>query len=136
MAVYLPKKNYGKKLTAYRGLGMATKDYKIKYTYSSREDIREKKEYIIQTFKYRQFGKNFTDKIKAAARSLKTLPMAYITTGFQYRGYDIYLKPYMTYLLLYIVKEESREVTILRVLQDGQDWQYILKRWLEENTEL
>lgn len=42
---------------------MTAKKYKMKYTYSSREDIREKKEYIIQTFKYRQFGKSFTDKI-------------------------------------------------------------------------
>lgn len=114
---------------------MAGDNYKIKYTYSSREDIREKKEYIIKTFKYRQFGKNFTDKIKVATRSLKTLPTAYVTTGFNYRGYEIYLKPYMTYLLFFVVDEKNKNVTILRVLQDGQDWQYILKRWLEENPE-
>lgn len=24
-------------------------------------------------------------------------------------------------------------VTVLRVMQDGMDWQFILKRWLKEN---
>lgn len=114
---------------------MTVNNYKIRYTYSSREDIRERKEYIIRTFKYRQLGKNFTDKIKAAARSLRAFPTAYVTTGFNYRGYEIYLKPYMTYLLFYVVEDEKRNVIILRVLQDGQDWQYILKCWLEENKE-
>ena len=30
MVVCIQKKNYGKKLTAYRGLGMERKEYKIK----------------------------------------------------------------------------------------------------------
>ncbi len=36
---------------------MEQKRYKIKYTYSSRDDIKEKKEYILDTFKYRGLGK-------------------------------------------------------------------------------
>ena len=37
-------------------------------------------------------------KMKEVARSLKTLPTGYDTVGFVYRGYDIYLKPYRTFL--------------------------------------
>ncbi len=42
------------------------KKYKIKYTYSSRDDIRGMKKYILDNFKYRELGENFTKKIKTA----------------------------------------------------------------------
>lgn len=81
------------------------KKYRIRYTYSSRDDIRGMKKYILESFKYRELGENFTKKIN---------------------------KPYRTYLLFYIVDEGRLVVTILRVLQDGMNWQYILKRWVRE----
>lgn len=112
---------------------MQKKKYKIKYTYSSRDDIRRMKKYILDQFKYRELGENFTRKMKEAANSLKTLPGGYDTIGFQYRGYDIHLKPYRTYLFFYIVDEEETCVTVLRVLQDGMNWQFIIRRWLEQN---
>ncbi|MDE6608144.1 MAG: type II toxin-antitoxin system RelE/ParE family toxin [Lachnospiraceae bacterium] len=112
--------------------------YKIKYTYSSRDDIRRMKKYILDQFKYRELSenfthKNFTHKMKEAANSLKTLPSSYDTVGFQYRGYDIHLKPYRNYLFFFIVDEEETSVTVLRVLQDGMNWQFIIKRWLKQN---
>lgn len=106
--------------------------YKIKYTRSSAQDIRNMKEYILRTFKYRELGERFTEKMKVATSKLKTFPKGYGTIDFQYRGYDIYLKPYRTYLFFYIVDEANATVTILRVLQDGMNWKFILKRWLEE----
>ncbi len=108
------------------------KKYRIKYTYSSRDDIRRLKKYILNNFKYRELGENFSEKIKTAVDGLRTFPTGYNTTGIQYRGYDIYLKPYRTYLLFYIVDDGSSAVTILGVLQDGMNWQYILKRWMNE----
>ena len=54
------------------------------------------KKYILDTFKYRELGENFTKKMKEAAEGLKTLPTGFDTVGFQYRGYDIHLKPYRT----------------------------------------
>lgn len=53
----LSEEELWEEIDSIQGISMATDNYKIKYTYSSREDIREKKEYIIKTFKYRQFGK-------------------------------------------------------------------------------
>ena len=43
------------------------------------------------------------------------------TIGFCYRGYDIHLKSYLTYLFFYIVDEDNATVTVLRVLQDGMN---------------
>ena len=111
---------------------MKKSEYKIVYTYSSRDDIRRMKKYILDTFKYRELGENFTKKMKEATEGLKTLPTGFDTIGFQYRGYDILLKPYRTYLFFYVVDKDKKTVTVLRVMQDGMDWRFILKRWLKE----
>ncbi len=92
------------------------------------------KKYILENFKYREPGENFTKKIKTAVGGLRTFPKGHNATGTRYRGYDIYLKPYRTYLLFYIVDDDLSVVTVLRVLQDGMNWQYILRRWISEQT--
>lgn len=94
----------------------------------------EKKKYILEQFKYREYAESFSRKIKKAILELDTLPSGYHTIGFQYRGYDIHLKHCESYLLFYTVNEETKTVTVLRVMQDGMDWQYIIDRWLRENT--
>lgn len=58
----------------------------------------------------------------------------YKATGFRYRGYDIHIKSYDSYLLFFTVDKEQSEVTILRILQDRQDWEYILVRWVQQNS--
>ena len=113
---------------------MQQKKYKIKYAYSSRDDMRRMKKYILDQFKYRELGENFTQKMKKATNGLKTMPSGHNTTGFRYRGYDIYMKPYLSYLFFYIVNEEDTTVTILRVLQDGMNWQFIMKQWLAQSS--
>ena len=112
---------------------MGLKTYKIKYTDSSRFDMKEMKRYILETFKYRKLGENFTKKMKEAVASLKVLPVGFDTIGLRYRDYDIYLRPYKSYLFFYVVSEESATVTILRVLQDGMNWEFILENWLRNN---
>ena len=71
--------------------------------------------------------------MKEAAKEIKKLPTGYSKTEFQYRGYDIYIKPYRTYLFFYVVDEQRQTVTMLRVLQDGMNWEYIIERWIREN---
>ena len=47
-------------------------NYKIEYTHSGRDDMRKMKKYILDTFKYRELGGNFTKKMKEAAKEQKT----------------------------------------------------------------
>ena len=82
---------------------------------------------------YREYAENFSRKIKKAAQELDTFPTGDGTTGFQYRGYDIYIKPQSNHLLFYTVDEDEKVVTVLRVLQDGMDWEYIIQQWINEN---
>jgi plasmid stabilization system protein ParE len=109
------------------------KKYKLEFTYSSRDDMHSMKKYILENFKYRELGENFTRKMKEASNLLKNHPESYDTIGFKYRGYDIHLKPFRTYLFFYVVDDKSHKVTVLRVLQDGMDWKFIIKRWLDDN---
>ena len=101
------------------------KRYKVVIAQSGKMDVMNKKRYIIENFKYRDYAQNFSAKIKKAAQELDTLPTGYVTTGFQYRGYDIYMKPTSNHLLFYTVDEENMVVTVLRILQDGIDWEYM-----------
>ena len=95
--------------------------------------MRKMKKYILETFKYRELGENFTKKMKEATKALKTLPTGYDTVEFMYRGYNIYLKPYHTYLFFYIVDEPTHTVTVLRVMKDGMNWKGVLQSWLQNN---
>ncbi|MBP3325431.1 MAG: type II toxin-antitoxin system RelE/ParE family toxin [Coprococcus sp.] len=109
------------------------KRYRVVIAQSGKLDVENKKRYIIETFKYRSYAEKFSQQIKEAAQQLDTLPYAYGTTGFRYRGYNIYIKPQSNHLLFYTVNEETQTVTVLRVLQDGMDWEYIIEQWIKQN---
>lgn len=104
--------------------------YNVVIAETGKVDVKEKRKYILQQFKYREYAENFSKKIKEAAYELDTFPTGYNTTGFRYQGYDIYLKPCEAHLLFYTVDEETRTVTVLRGIQDGMNWQYIIRSWI------
>lgn len=81
-------------------------------------------------FKYRELGENY----KESRSGLDTFPQDHGKAGFVYRGYEIYLKPADTYLRFFVIDEQKKKVTILRVMQDGMNWQFILQRWIQQNN--
>ncbi|WP_419094329.1 hypothetical protein [[Ruminococcus] torques] len=48
--------------------------YKVLLTDIAKEDIKEKKKYILRNFKYREYAEHFSRKIKKAVQDLDTLP--------------------------------------------------------------
>lgn len=113
---------------------MTITQYKIRYAYSARDDVAGIKKYILIHFKYRQLVENFKKKMQKIEKGLKTFPDGYEPSGFMYRGYTIFMKPESTYLIFYIVDKPSKTVYILRVLQDGMNWKYIINQWIKENS--
>lgn len=109
------------------------KRYNVVIAESGKVDIIRKKKYILDSFKYRDYAENYSKNIQKAARELDTFPTAYETSGFMYRGYAIYYYPRVGHLLFFIVDENTRTVTILRVLQDGMDWKSIIEEWIQLN---
>ena len=61
--------------------------YKVLITDIAKEDIKEKKKYILRNFKYREYAEYFSRKIKKAVQELDTL-------------------------------------------QDGMDWENIIRQWI------
>lgn len=108
--------------------------YKVVIAQSGKMDIVQKKKYILQHFQYREYAENFSHKIKKAIKELEIFPAGYKHSGFHYRGYDIYVKSKSGCLLFYTINELTRVVTVLRVLQDHMDWQYIMKRWIQDHS--
>ena len=51
--------------------------YKVLITDIAKEDIKEKKKYILRNFKYREYAEHFSRKIKKAVQELDTLPDGY-----------------------------------------------------------
>ena len=49
------------------------KRYKVVISQSGKNDVKNKKRYIIQNFKYREYAENFSSRIKKAAEELTTI---------------------------------------------------------------
>lgn len=105
--------------------------YKILLSKDALVDIKETKKYILTTFKYREYAENFSKKIKKAIKELNVFPMGYESTGYVIEGLEIYFKPYSTYLIFFVVEEDT--VTVIRVLKDRMYWQSIIKRMQKIN---
>lgn len=105
--------------------------YKILLSKDALVDIRETKEYILTTFKYREYAENFSGKIKKAIRELNVFPTGYEKTGCIIEGLEIYFKPYSTYLIFFVV--EDNKITVIRVLKDRMYWQSIIKKMKKIN---
>jgi Plasmid stabilisation system protein. len=113
---------------------MGITKYKVVIAQSGKGDIQAMKKYIIENFKYRELAENFSRKMKNTMKKLDVFPEAHKPTDFEYRGYRIYLKLANSYLLFYVVNEKKKIITVLRVMQDGMNWKFIIKRWIGETS--
>ena len=107
------------------------KNHTIRFVPSARDDLERMKKYILSEFKYSQYGVNFDNKIKAASNLIKNSPTSYQSTEFRYKGHDIYMRCVKSYLFFYVV--DDNKISVLRVLKDGMNWEYIMKMWIVKN---
>ncbi|MDD3252881.1 MAG: type II toxin-antitoxin system RelE/ParE family toxin [Lachnospiraceae bacterium] len=100
--------------------------YKIKLSFDAKEDIKNTKRYILETFKYRETAESFSKNIKIAINKLQPFPEAYSSTGMYIEGLEVLYKPYSTYLIFFVI--EANHILVVRVLKDRMYWQSIIKR--------
>ena len=100
--------------------------YRVLLSKDALDDIKVTKKYILTTFQYREYAENFSRKIKKAINELSVFP-----TGYVIEGLEIYLKPYSTYLIFFVI--ENNIVTVIRVLKDRMYWQSIIKKMQKIN---
>ena len=105
-------------------------NYKLSFADSARQDQKMLKSYILREFKYKEYGKSFDTKMKSAAKVIKHTASSIRPTSFFYRGYSIFMLTHKTYLFFYVVNEETKMITVLRVLKEGREWMKIIKKWI------
>ena len=75
-------------------------------------------------------GRKPLKKIRYAISKLSPFSKAYSKTGLLIQGLEIYYKPYSTYLIFFVIKEDKVIVTRLN------DWQSVIKRICSINLEI
>ena len=104
--------------------------YRESIASSAVADIKNIRQYILDTFCYEAYAKDFSRKIADAIEKMNIFPLAYPKSGFVLEGYEIHFRPWKSYLIFFIVRED--EVQIIRVLKDRMYWQAVLKRMINE----
>ena len=106
-------------------------NYGIRYTQHSQNDVISMRQYILKEFEYLELVDNFDKKMSKAIKKIQNAPKIYQPTEFYYREYEIYMRCVGSYLFFYIVEDVT--IILLRVLQNGMNWKYIIKSWIEKN---
>lgn len=105
--------------------------YNLIETIEAVNDVTHLAAYMIIFLKNHKAANDFVDRYDKEVQKLKTFPFGYRGISLEYRGYEIRIKSFDTYNVFFVVDYESKNIIILRVLKDRQNWQYILK---SENT--
>jgi len=105
--------------------------YKLRETDDAIDDVTSLAIYMIREFSNDIAAMNFLDTYDEKIEALKTFPFGYRGLGFEYRGYEIRMKPYDSYNIFFVVDAGKNEIVILRVLKDLQDWQTIIHNYVK-----
>lgn len=97
---------------------------KVIVTYEAINDIVDAEEYIRYSFgpeKAFEYRNSIFDELK----SLSITAGSYANSGFKYKGYTIYKKPFHPAIIFWVIINE--EVHILRVPREEYNWQKFFK---------
>ena len=102
--------------------------YRIRETLEAIKDVTGLATYMLSELENEKAAMDFLDKYDRKIEALKTFPFGYKGISFEYRGLEIRLKPFETYNIFFAVNTLPREIIILRVLKDRQDWKSIFDK--------
>ncbi len=100
-------------------------EYKVILTWEAIYDVTDIADYIEAQFDEERADRFQTDMQKELEK-LEYMGCVFQKTQIWYRGYAIHKKPFPPSILFYVVKEQEKEVHVLRVLREEQDWEHML----------
>ena len=100
--------------------------YNLIQTIEARNDLDNFVFYMIHSLKNVQASDRFLLQYYEQIQKLIIFPFGYRGIGIKYQGYEIRMKPFLTYNIFFVVDEIANQITILRVLKDRQNWKFIL----------
>ena len=106
--------------------------YTIKYSTSSKIDIKTSITYINNVLQNPFAGNRLRIEVQATVRNLKEYPYKHpIITDLLLTSYKIRFVQIKNYLLFYTVTEEIKTIYIVRFLYSRRNWQRILKSYVQ-----
>lgn len=100
--------------------------YNLIQTIEARNDLDNLVFYMIYSLMNGQAASHFLAQYKKQIQNLTIFPFGYRGIGITYRGYEIRIKPFLTYNIFFVVDRQTHQITVLRVLKDRQNWKNIL----------
>ncbi len=94
------------------------------------EAIKDLHKISIQGYEYtrdKNAGIRFLENYSETVETLTQFPKGFRGISIEHRGYEIKIFPFANYNIFFIVREESKDVVILRVLYQKQNWGKILR---------
>lgn len=102
--------------------------YKVVVTKPAEEDLRKAVSYIANDLKNIIAAKNLLNEVETAIKSLSEMPKRYHIVDDELLAIQgIRMVQIKNYLAFYVVREETKSVTVLRFLYARRDWLNILK---------
>ena len=101
--------------------------YKIQETDEILEDITQ---IAISRYDYTgdiESAESFIDEYSSTIQTLEYFPNGYRGISIEHRGYEIKLMPWNYYNIFFIIRVIKKEIVILRLLNQKQDWATILR---------
>ena len=95
--------------------------YNLRLTRESGNDVDNLAAYMAYSLKNGQAAIDFLKQYYKQVQNLATFPFGYRGIGINYQGYEIRMKPFLTYNIFFVVDERTNQITILRVLKDRQN---------------
>lgn len=111
------------------------KNYRVFMTQTATEDVQSIADYITDELRAPDAAKRLVAEIREAVVHLGEMPFRQGLAGDRHiAGQGIRTMPVENYTLFYIVSEQERTVTIIRVLFNKRDWVRLLDAEFENNS--
>ena len=99
--------------------------YEIKQTEEAVNDAANIRNYLSYTLKNSLAAIRFLQNFDKSTDVLAFFPYTYKGIGYFYRDIEIRMKNYDSYNIFYAIDENEKQILILRVLNERQDWNWI-----------
>ena len=100
--------------------------YRIQETDEAINDVSEMAIHIYTQYSDEIAAEKLIDLYSTKIDALESFPQGFRGLTIEHRGYEIRFFPFSNYNVFFVIREEKKDVVILRVLHQLQDWSRIL----------
>ena len=107
-------------------------EYRVKYSPEALDDIRGIYSYIAIELQAEQTAVNQVNRIRQNIRKLSMYPEKHRIVGWEpWNSMGMRMLPVDNYVVYYLIEEDKKTVSIVRVFYSGRDVEHIIKEDLE-----